>query len=741
MDDGVLRYTPPVSSSSAATGSGSGATSGDGDTALLNEKEASPPPLPYDLTECRRSRADADASRLCTRWLPWNTDCHELRDDELRSCRAELERDEPCRTTRSGLSRARSRCRADGRRDGLLPRHALAMTATAHTSSRWSSSTTSSGSMMLLMLALSPPLMWFSVFVSHSDDSSDAAAAFGPLMPKLPVTSSSRTLPKQRTSGQVPLWHILVSHELLIALAQMCEQRNNPVVRVPIIEVQFTSIFAGTLCADLLNNDMGAVLQDTMIDISRVPVFDELVVTEAPGGVDQLLVDTRSFGPALALGDTAGGNDATGLTLLSLLRIERVPGPSSFSSTPLPPAPLLPLLLLFTEQNNKTNKNTAIINAPAATRTPMSRFLEIPAFFFFSAALTRNAVEAVHRGEHRSVRPIPRSIQVVAGHVDELKPRPERGERAAGHAVQRIRRDVKQGGGGGDRGVGCGEDAGQLAGEVVAGEVENPEPGGGEQRRRDGALEAVPGEEHSVRFPAAPSPAGSAPATAASERSSTASGGGSAKPNQAGISPGSANPEALKRSSAVRLRRPSSAMRGAAAPRRVRRSPATVTPTTRPPRHATPAQDAHGSDLSGQSRARSPRSARRLCSPARSPRDDSCCAWAVDASTATKMTRSCGRRQGGDMAGGGTPYRRPAPAREAGYVLVAGAGRGRRRGHVGRSRECSSGVDQPAHDRWSARRAGGERWAATGKQAKEQAGEKREAKKLALLHRSVCWGD
>uniref|UniRef100_A0A0A9ETY6 Uncharacterized protein n=1 Tax=Arundo donax TaxID=35708 RepID=A0A0A9ETY6_ARUDO len=72
------------------------------------------------------------------------------------------------------------------------------MMATAHTSSRWSSSTRSRGSMMSAMAALSPTLMWLSVFASHSDSSE--AAAFGPLMPKLPVTSSSSTLAKQWTS-------------------------------------------------------------------------------------------------------------------------------------------------------------------------------------------------------------------------------------------------------------------------------------------------------------------------------------------------------------------------------------------------------------------------------------------------------------------------------------------------------------------------------------------------------------
>src|SRR6185295_18648549 len=131
------------------------------------------PALPCDRAECRRSR-------LCARWwwFPWNTDCDELRDDELRS-RAELDREEPCRTTRSGLSRARSTCRADGRREGLALRQVLAMIATAHTSSWWSSSTTSSGSMML---ALSPPLILLSVLASHSSE----AASFDPLMPKLP---------------------------------------------------------------------------------------------------------------------------------------------------------------------------------------------------------------------------------------------------------------------------------------------------------------------------------------------------------------------------------------------------------------------------------------------------------------------------------------------------------------------------------------------------------------------------
>jgi hypothetical protein len=50
--------------------------------------------------------------------------------------------------------------------------------------------------MMPAMLVRSPPLMQFSVFESHSSE----AASFHLLMPKLPVTSSSSTSPKHRTS-------------------------------------------------------------------------------------------------------------------------------------------------------------------------------------------------------------------------------------------------------------------------------------------------------------------------------------------------------------------------------------------------------------------------------------------------------------------------------------------------------------------------------------------------------------
>jgi hypothetical protein len=50
--------------------------------------------------------------------------------------------------------------------------------------------------MMSVMLVRSPLSMWLNVFQSHSSE----AALFHLLMPKLPVTSSSSTLPKQRTS-------------------------------------------------------------------------------------------------------------------------------------------------------------------------------------------------------------------------------------------------------------------------------------------------------------------------------------------------------------------------------------------------------------------------------------------------------------------------------------------------------------------------------------------------------------
>uniref|UniRef100_A0A0A9CZ01 WPK1 n=1 Tax=Arundo donax TaxID=35708 RepID=A0A0A9CZ01_ARUDO len=46
---------------------------------------------------------------------------------------------------------------------------------------------------------------------------------------------------------QVPLWHILVSQKFLIILGQMPQQWNNPHMRVPRIEVQFTCMFVHTL--------------------------------------------------------------------------------------------------------------------------------------------------------------------------------------------------------------------------------------------------------------------------------------------------------------------------------------------------------------------------------------------------------------------------------------------------------------------------------------------------------------
>ena len=119
------------------------------------------------------------------------------------------------------------------------------------------------------------------------------------------------------------------------------------------------------------------------------------------------------------------------------------------------------------------------INKPRA-------LLPVKLLTIHTAALTRHAVEAIRRGKHCPVRPVQSSIQVVGGHVHDLKPCRERRNGIAGHAIQRIPGNVEQRVGGRAAGGGGG-DVWQPAGEVVAGEVENAKPSDGEQRRRDRA--------------------------------------------------------------------------------------------------------------------------------------------------------------------------------------------------------------------------------------------------------------
>lgn len=92
-------------------------------------------------------------------------------------------------TTLKGFSKALRMCLIKGRFEGLGLRHDLATIATAHTSSSRSSSTIRDWSTILAIGSFSYILMNGRFWSNHSL-----------LRPSLPVTSSSKTFPKQYTS-------------------------------------------------------------------------------------------------------------------------------------------------------------------------------------------------------------------------------------------------------------------------------------------------------------------------------------------------------------------------------------------------------------------------------------------------------------------------------------------------------------------------------------------------------------
>lgn len=99
-------------------------------------------------------------------------------------------------TTFRGFSNALSTYLMSGRFEGLGLRHDRATIAMAHTSSSKSSSTIRDGSMIFVTNSLSCTLMQDRVCSNHSL----VVASSDLLMPSLPVTSSSKTFPKQNTS-------------------------------------------------------------------------------------------------------------------------------------------------------------------------------------------------------------------------------------------------------------------------------------------------------------------------------------------------------------------------------------------------------------------------------------------------------------------------------------------------------------------------------------------------------------
>lgn len=152
------------------------------DRLKLREAAAGPPP----------GRA-ATSNKLCRQLPNRALAFHDPLDDVVLSL-AEL----PCSslTTLRGFSSAFRMYLIRGRRAGFGLRQDRAMIAIAHTSSRRSSYMTSDGSMMFVTSSLSYILMYGKVFSSHSF----VMESVDELMPSLPVTSSSRTFPKQYTS-------------------------------------------------------------------------------------------------------------------------------------------------------------------------------------------------------------------------------------------------------------------------------------------------------------------------------------------------------------------------------------------------------------------------------------------------------------------------------------------------------------------------------------------------------------
>lgn len=177
---------------------------------LLCDSECSPPLLPCDtivperfnlrwssLEEPAAAVAAATSEEL-RRQLPKNATFHDPRDDEAAAPRSRPELELlllSSLTTFKGFSSALSMYFTGGRFEGLGFRQDIATIDTAQTSSKWSSSTMSDGSIIFVISSLSLMLTYGRIRPSHSFAA--ASSDFDALMPNLPVTSSSKTFPKQ----------------------------------------------------------------------------------------------------------------------------------------------------------------------------------------------------------------------------------------------------------------------------------------------------------------------------------------------------------------------------------------------------------------------------------------------------------------------------------------------------------------------------------------------------------------
>lgn len=125
--------------------------------------------------------------------LPRKAALHDRLDEVFRSL---IELKLPSLTTLNGFSRAFKTRLISGRLEGLGWRHALATIATDHISSSKSSSIIKDGSTIFDTSSLSRIVMKGRSFSNHSFVETSSKW----LAPTLPVTSSSKTLPKQYTS-------------------------------------------------------------------------------------------------------------------------------------------------------------------------------------------------------------------------------------------------------------------------------------------------------------------------------------------------------------------------------------------------------------------------------------------------------------------------------------------------------------------------------------------------------------
>lgn len=182
---------------SCAAAAGSGKISLE---SLLCEDDISPPcpmpweppapgglrPLPPSLLEPGR----ATISDELWRQLPKNAAFQDPLEDVVLSL-AELV--VSSLTTFRGFSNALRMYLASGRFIGLGLRHVFATIAIAHTSSNRSSSSMRDGSTIFITNSFSYAFIYGSTSSNHSF----VLASLDPLMPSLPVTSSSNTFPKQ----------------------------------------------------------------------------------------------------------------------------------------------------------------------------------------------------------------------------------------------------------------------------------------------------------------------------------------------------------------------------------------------------------------------------------------------------------------------------------------------------------------------------------------------------------------